>query len=122
MLPKRGKTLHRGRRRHAGPHGEQDFKRSIASALHGELGSTHRAVKTVMRWTGASERTVKHWFAGTHGPSAHHLIVLASHSDLVLTYFLSAARRPSLLIGTELLGVREKLLDLIAMIDEYDQI
>ena len=78
MLPKKGKELHR-RPRRSGADGE--FEQAIAAALKGELGSTHRTIKTVMRWTGASERTVKHWFAGTHGPSGQNLIALARHSE-----------------------------------------
>lgn len=31
----------------------------IAAALRQELGGMHRTVKTVIGWTGASERTVK---------------------------------------------------------------
>lgn len=41
-----------------------DYRAAIAAALREELGQTHRAIKTAMRWTGASERTVKYWIAG----------------------------------------------------------
>ena len=58
-----------------------------------ELGTTHQAVKLAMRWTGASERTVKYWFAGTTGPSGEHLIALARHSDVILGVFLQRAGR-----------------------------
>ena len=61
-----------------------DYRTAIAAALRDELGLTHRAVKTAMRWTGASERTVKYWFAGERGPSGDHLVSLARHSDAVL--------------------------------------
>ena len=33
-----------------------DYRAPVAMALHAELGSTHRAIKSAMRWTGASER------------------------------------------------------------------
>ena len=89
MFPKRGKELHRGT---LGSGVDAEFEQAIAAALKGELGSTHRAIKTVMGWTGASERTVKHWFAGTHGPSGQYLIALARHSDAVMMYFLVAAK------------------------------
>jgi hypothetical protein len=79
-----------------------------------------QAIKTVMRWTGASERTVKHWFAGTHGPSAQHLVALARDSDAVLMYFLNAANRPAHSIGSRLISIRAKLMDLVEMIDGYD--
>jgi hypothetical protein len=113
-LPKKGNKLHRGRR---GPGIDGEFEKAIAAALTGELGLTHRAIKTVMRWTGASERTVKHWFAGTHGPSGQSLIALARHSDAVLTYFLVAANRSSLSAGIQLIRIRTKLQELVETID-----
>ena len=65
----------------------------MAMALHEELGSTNRAIKMAMRWTGASERTVKYWLAGERGPSGDHLIALARHSDAVLFVVLALAGR-----------------------------
>ena len=70
-----------------------DYRTAIARALHEELGGTHRAIKMAMRWTGASERTVKYWFAGDRGPSGDHLISLARHSDAVLCVVLALAGR-----------------------------
>lgn len=35
------------------------YRKAITDALRRELGPTHQAIKTVMRWTGASERTAK---------------------------------------------------------------
>jgi len=40
---------------------QQQYADGIAKALHLELGGTHQAVKTMMRWTSANERTVKNW-------------------------------------------------------------
>lgn len=68
-----------------------DYRTAIAAALRDELGLTHRAVKTAMRWTGASERTVKYWIVGERGPSGEHLIALARHSDIVLHMILLLA-------------------------------
>ncbi len=70
-----------------------DYQTAIAAALRDELGLTHRAVKTAMRWTGASERTVKYWIAGERGPSGEHLIALARHSDIVFHVVLMLANR-----------------------------
>jgi hypothetical protein len=117
MFPNKGKELPRGPR---GPEGSVEFEQAIATALKSELGSTHQAIKTVMRWTGASERTVKHWFAGTHGPSGQHLIALARHSHAVLTYILVAANRPSLSLGSRLVRIRTMLLELVETIDMCD--
>lgn len=60
-----------------------------------ELDDTHRANKLAMRWTGASERTVKYWFSGERGPSGDHLVALARHSDAVLYVVLALAGRHS---------------------------
>jgi hypothetical protein len=114
MSPKTGRKLHCGM-------GAKDrlekFEHAVAAALKAELGDSHRAVKTLMAWTGASERTTKHWLAGTHGPSGKHLIDLARHSDAVLHYFLTAADRSLLLPHMHLPTLRARLLDLIEAID-----
>lgn len=71
------------------------YRQAIADALRRELGPTHQAIKTVMRWTGASERTAKYWLSGERGPSGEHLIRLAQHSDAVLITTLTMAGRLS---------------------------
>ncbi|MEH2565223.1 hypothetical protein [Bradyrhizobium sp. AZCC 2289] len=114
MLPKKGKKLHRGA---LGSGSDLDFIRLIAGALRAELNSTHQAVKTAMRWTGASERTVKHWFAGTHGPSGEHLVALARHSDEVLKVFLVAADRNSMAVAAKVAELRRMLLETIEYIE-----
>ena len=60
------------------PSGENlgPYPKAIASALKRELGPTHQAVKIIMKWTGAGERTVKNWLAGDNGPSGQHLVEL----------------------------------------------
>ena len=116
MFPKTGKKLHRGPKRACT---EGQCATAVATALKNELGSTHQAVKTVMNWTGASERTVKHWLAGTHCPSGQHLIALARHSDGVIMFFLAAADRRSLVVGARLIEVRSKLSEAIKVIDAY---
>lgn len=70
-----------------------DYRSAMAIALKEELGATNRAIKTAMRWTGASQRTVKYWLAGERGPSGDHLIALARHSDAVLLVLLTLAGR-----------------------------
>lgn len=56
MFPKKGKVFPEGTERQ---NGRKSYTAMIASALRRELGESHRATKTVMRWTGASERSVK---------------------------------------------------------------
>jgi hypothetical protein len=86
-----------------------EFGASIAKALRAELGSNHRTIKTVMRWTGASERAVKHGFAGTHGPRGEHLVALSRHSDEVFRAFLLLADRGPAILTAKLAELRSKL-------------
>jgi hypothetical protein len=61
----------------------------VAAGLRRELGDTHQAIKTVMKWTGANERTVKNWLGGRYGPNGEHLI------DLFRNFGRGARRLPS---------------------------
>lgn len=115
MLPKKGKKLHHGG---SGDGSEANLARAVAAALRSELGSTHQAIKTVMRWTGASERTVKHWFAGTHAPSGEHFVVLVRHSDEVLKMFLILAKRNSTIVAAKLADLRRHLLETVKYIEQ----
>lgn len=121
-LPKMGKNLHKDRERAPGIIDKDDFRQAVAMALKSELGRTHQAIKTVMDWTDASERTVKHWFAGTHGPSGHHLIAIICHSDAVFRFVLFASGRPSLAISSDMLALRDRMIELVAQIDACEQI
>ena len=87
-VPKMGTTVHLDADQTA-------YRKAVADALRRELGPTHQAIKTVMRWTGASERTAKYWLSGERGPSGEHLIRLAQHSDAVLITTLTMAGRLS---------------------------
>ena len=84
VVPKMGTTVHLAA-------DQARYREAVAAALRAELGPTHQAIKTAMRWTGASERTVKYWLSGERGPSGEHLILLAQHSDAVLLTILTIA-------------------------------
>lgn len=88
---------------------QKQYAAEIARALHTELGETHQATKTLMRWTNANERTVKNWLAGNNGPRGEHLVALVKHSDLALAAFLGMAGRPHALTASELPSLRQKL-------------
>lgn len=79
------------------------FAEAISAALRRELGNTSGAIKIVMRWTRASERTVKYWFTGERGPSGEHLVLLAAHSDVVFRTILDLAGRSHAPSGARLL-------------------
>lgn len=88
VVPKMGTTVHLVA-------DQTRYRKAVAAALRAELGPTHQAIKAAMRWTGASERTVKYWLSGERGPSGEHLILLAQHSDAVLVTILTMADRLS---------------------------
>jgi hypothetical protein len=102
MFPKKGKV----------------FPSAIATGLRKQLGETHQAVKTVMKWTGANERTVKNWLAGANGPSGEHLIHLFRHSDEVFDAFLCLAGREHAVVAKKLVTTREALAGAIELIDK----
>lgn len=89
-LPKMGKELPISRRQRSSA-----YALEIAKALRTELGGSNRAIKTLMRWTHASERTAKCWLAGTSGPSGEHLLVLIRNSDAVMERVMALAGRKS---------------------------
>lgn len=110
MLPKKGIVFPNGE--NLGP-----YPAAVAYALRNQLGTTHQAVKTVMRWTGAGERTVKNWFAGISGPSGQHLVALIRHSDEVLEVLLLLAGRQQITVAKKLLDTRNKLAQILQQID-----
>ncbi len=81
MFPKKGNKFPRG---HAAMQPMSPYAQLIAAALRSSLDDTHRAIKTVMVWSSANERTVKHWLSGTHGPHGDYLLVLLGKSDAVV--------------------------------------
>ena len=101
------------------PNGENlgPYPAAIAYALRNQLGSTHQAIKIVMGWTGAGERTVKNWLAGVSGPSGQHLIDLIRHSDDVLEVLLILAGRQPIVAAQKVVGVRNKLAETVEQID-----
>ena len=107
MLPKKGNIFL----------SQDQYAKGMAQALKTELGSTHQAVKTLMRWTRASEKTAKNWLAGKSGPRGEHLAALIQHSDLALNAFLVMAERKPVTALLSLLSLRNNLLEMAAMID-----
>jgi len=114
MLPKKGIVF---------PNGENSgsYPLAVAYALKCELGSTHQAIKIIRRWTGAGERTVKNWLAGTSGPSGQHLVDLIRNSDDVLTVLLILAGRQQVVAAQRLVDLRNKLAETIEQVDTIIQ-
>jgi hypothetical protein len=112
MFRKTGNKLPNSRRV-----GQTPYPVAIADALRSELGQSHRAIKTVMLWTGASDRTAKNWLSGAYGPSGDHLIGLARESDAVLATLLSLAGRSQYMIAIDLIAIQNALSAATSLID-----
>ncbi|HEV2515155.1 MAG TPA: hypothetical protein VGV07_07890 [Devosia sp.] len=98
---------------------EHHFSTVISVALHNELGNTRQTVKTIMQWTGASERTVKNWLAATHSPSGEHLVHLARHSDEIFELILLMAERKPVVTTVSLIRLRAHLAQTIERLDRH---
>lgn len=97
---------------------EHDYAVAIGAALRSELSDSHRAAKTVMRWTNASERSAKSWLSGKTGPSGWHLIMLLRRSDAVALAVLNLAGRDDVAAGLTLATLREAHIAAVRAIDE----
>ncbi|MDB5714342.1 MAG: hypothetical protein JWO15_1739 [Sphingomonadales bacterium] len=114
MLPKKGNHFPRPGKRIS----PEDFARAISIALREEVGFSHVAAKTVMRWTGASERTAKNWLAGTNCPCGWHLVLLARESDAVMASLLGLAGRDITVSALSLISLKAGLMSAVNAIDE----
>jgi len=96
---------------------EGTYAQAIADTLQRQLGATHQAVKIVMRWTGAGERTVKNWLAGRSGPSGQHLLSLIRNSDDVLDTLLLLSGRRQMAAAKKIIEMRDTLARAVERID-----
>lgn len=80
----------------------REYSLAVSRALRDELGRSARAAKTIMQWTGASERAAKYWLAGSRAPSGPQLILLARNSNAVLHEFLRLSARDLFTVSIEL--------------------
>lgn len=95
-----------------------DFTTEIARALRRQYGHSPAAVKTVVRLTRTNPRSVRNWFAGNNGPNGENLVELVRHSEEVLETVLQLAGRQDLVTARKLAGAREKLREMLEMIDD----
>lgn len=94
-----------------------DFTAVIAETLRETFGGTAVAVKTVMAYTGAGERTVRNWFDGKNGPNGNNLVSLARNSDEVLEVFLLMADRGDIVAAKALVDAREILVEMLRLVE-----
>ena len=70
-----------------------------------------------MSWTGASERTVKGWVAGSSAPSGEYLVGLLRSSDLIFGRLLTLAERGPITSQRDLEALRTQIGGLAEAID-----
>ena len=93
------------------------YAEAVANALRADLDGNHHAIKTVMRWTGSNERTVKNWMAGTHGPSGEHLVTLAYYSESVMAVLFQLTGKTEMIKKVDASLLRSKIIEALAIID-----
>ena len=94
------------------------YARAIAEALRQEMNADDVSAKTIMRWTGASERAVKGWIGGKPGPSGEYLIALMAESDAVFFAMLRLARRDQGVHLPDVNAVRGHLREALAALEQ----
>jgi hypothetical protein len=114
MFPKTGRRF---------PAREQraNYASSISEALRRELGNSHQAIKTLMRWTHANERTAKNWLSGVNGPSGEHLLEIMRNSDHVFEFVLDLIGRKVVISHRNLEDVRDALQTTAQLLSELIQ-
>jgi hypothetical protein len=98
LLPGRGATIT-----------ALEYSSQIRQALRDELGGSRAAAKSLMRWTGASNRTARNWLNGAASPSGYHLVCLARESNAVLAAMMSLSGRPELALSADIHAVEVAL-------------
>ncbi len=95
------------------------YARAIGEALRSDTAAGNVSAKVIMRWTGASERSVKGWISGRQGPSGEHLMALMQRSDAVWLAVLRLAGRDQTSADEAIGTIRQHLADaerLLAML------
>jgi hypothetical protein len=105
MFPKNGRNLPNSS---AAPT-EFEYMSKLREALRGELGASRTATKTIMRWTGACDRTVRNWMGGSGGPTGYHLLCLIRESEAVLDVVLAMTGRSELALSADVHAVEVAL-------------
>ncbi len=122
MFPKKGKVFPNKGKVLPDTGGGADchviYATTIAKALREEFSGAPNATKTVMRWTGASERTVKNWFAGSNGPTGEHLLELLRHSDVVFDALVNVAGRKKVITAAKLVALSDALTNALRLGDD----
>lgn len=81
----------------------------IGTALQTDLGASHRAAKTVMKWTGVSDHTARAWLHGRTSPSGAHLLMLAANCTSVMATVLQLTGHDGIAVSFDLEKMETKL-------------
>lgn len=92
MLPKKGRKLPAW---NGVLSGRDTYAQTIAELLRKEHGQSHRAIKLLMRQTLASERAVKNWLSGQHGPDTVFFLRLMVSSPVIRAFVLGLIEGPA---------------------------
>ncbi|TDR85289.1 hypothetical protein [Enterovirga rhinocerotis] len=87
----------------------EHFAMMVSRALKDALGYRAASIKQVASWTGAGERTVKNWFAGSCAPRGQHFSALVRHCPGMLDAFLASAGRSDRLAFVDVQEARKRL-------------
>ncbi|MCJ2039720.1 hypothetical protein MKK55_12310 [Methylobacterium sp. J-059] len=120
-FPKKGNSFHGGTDQNLSPDHADTFAEMVSAVLRRSVGGRPSAVKLVARWTGARERTVKNWFAGSCAPKGDHFRDLVRHCPEMLDAFLVSVDRQDHLALAKVIQVEAALLDALAAIARLKQ-
>jgi hypothetical protein len=112
-LPKKGEESPSARTRQEQA---REFAQAVADALKEEV-ARGASIKTIMAWTGAGERTVKEWLAGSNAPRAFQLECLIRSSEVVYERVMIRTGRKPVVNRQRLEAVRGQLTGLAGAID-----
>ncbi len=114
MFPKSGRKLPNWRARPSA----EDYAVAIGAALRRELGTAGGAAKTIMRWTGASDRSARTWLNGAGGPTGWHLILLARESSEVMEAVMAMTNRGGLMLSSDIQALQMALIKVTDSLDD----
>lgn len=81
----------------------------LKSSLQSELGNSRRATKTVMRWTGVSDKAARSWINGLASPNGIHLFNIMKNSPVTTITLLEMAGYQEVSLTLELRQIEENL-------------
>ncbi|MCJ2132766.1 hypothetical protein MKK69_01580 [Methylobacterium sp. J-026] len=113
-FPKKGNSFHGNGR--LPPDRGETFAQMVSEVLRCAVSERPSAVKVVAGWTGAGERTVKNWFAGSCAPKGDHFRELVRHCPEMLEAFLLSVGRQDHLTFAKVGEVEAALIEALAAI------